>query len=149
MPGRRKQRVRKHNKQTNKKTSQVLQTEVDQSEDCTHYTTLLHYYTTNTLTFPLSGLNRELTLYLVARLLAVVDLLQRDGARRKEVTQFGQIDAVPEPLLQLCGGGQLLVQAGLHPPVGGAHRTRDVALHSLASETTLIKLLFTRTQQDA
>lgn len=74
-------------------------------------------------------------LYLVARLLAVVDLLQRDGARRKEVTQFGQIDAVPEPLLQLCGGGQLLVQAGLHPPVGGAQCTRDVALHSLASET--------------
>lgn len=61
---------------------------------------------------------------LVARLLAVVDLLQRDGARCKEVSQFGQVDAVPKPLLQLRGGRELLVQTRLHPPVGGEHIQR-------------------------
>ena len=53
--------------------------------------------------------------HLVTRLLAVVDLLEGDGVRGEEVSQFGQIDAVPEPLLQLRGGRQLLVQTGLHP----------------------------------
>ena len=41
---------------------------------------------------------------LVARLLAVVDLLEGHGAGSKEVSEFSQIDAIPEPLLQLGGG---------------------------------------------
>lgn len=55
--------------------------------------------------------------HLVTRLLAVVDLLEGDGARGEEVAQLGQVNAIPEPLLQLRGGRQLLVQTGLHPPV--------------------------------
>lgn len=53
--------------------------------------------------------------HLVARLLAVVDLLEGNRARGKEVAQLGQVDAVPQALLQLRRRGQLLVQAGLHP----------------------------------
>lgn len=66
-------------------------------------------------------------IHLVTCLLTVVDLLEEDGARGKEVAQFGQIDPVPEPLLQLCGGWHLFVQTGLHPPVkkctGNSHYT--------------------------
>lgn len=66
-------------------------------------------------------------IHLVTCLLTVVDLLEEDSARGKEVAQFGQIDPVPEPLLQLCGGWQLFVQTGLHPPVkkctGNSHYT--------------------------
>lgn len=58
--------------------------------------------------------------HLVARLLAVVDLLQGDRFWSKEVAQFGQIHAVAQALLQFCGGRQLLVQTGLHPPAGRA-----------------------------
>ncbi len=61
--------------------------------------------------------------HLVPRLLAVVDLLEGDSARGEEVTELGKIDAVPEPLLQLCGGRQLLVQTGLHPSVERAPQT--------------------------
>lgn len=61
---------------------------------------------------------RKSRVHLVARLLAVVDLLQGNGLGGKEVSQFGQINPVPQPLLQLRGGGQLLVQTGLHPSAG-------------------------------
>lgn len=54
--------------------------------------------------------------HLVSSLLAVVDFLERDCAWGKEVSQFGQIDTIPEAFLQLCGGRQLLIQTGLHPP---------------------------------
>lgn len=54
--------------------------------------------------------------HLVSSLLAVVDFLEGDCAWGKEVSQFGQIDTIPETFLQLCGGRQLLIQTGLHPP---------------------------------
>lgn len=76
--------------------------------------------------------NQSTCFHLVTRLLAVVDLLEGDGPRGEEVAQFGQIDAVPEPLLQLCGGRQLLVQTGLHPPVRGAdaHHMSHITVHT-------------------
>lgn len=66
------------------------------------------------------GINKRIILavdfHLVSSLLAVVDFLEGDRAWGKEVSQFGQIDTIPETFLQLCGGRQLLIQTGLHPP---------------------------------
>lgn len=52
-----------------------------------------------------SLMNKYTCFHLVACLLAVVDLLEGDGVRSEEVSQFGQIDAISQPLLQLGGGG--------------------------------------------
>jgi len=68
--------------------------------------------------------------HLVARLLAVVDLLQGDGFRGEEVAQFGQIDAVPKPLLQLRGGRQLLVQTRLYPSAENTHTHTNITVNT-------------------
>ncbi|KAG7218836.1 hypothetical protein INR49_019678 [Caranx melampygus] len=51
-----------------------------------------------------------------AELIEVIDLLQGNGVGSKSMTQFGEDDAIPKPLLQLCGSRKLLPQTRLHPP---------------------------------
>ena len=71
---------------------------------------------------------RPQSVYLVARLLTIVDLLEGDGLWGEEVAQLGQVDAVAQPLLQLCGRGQLLVQTCLHPSAHGRQRAEQSGL---------------------
>lgn len=42
-------------------------------------------------------------MHLVTCLLAVIDLLKGDGAWSEEVAELGQINSIPQTLLQLCG----------------------------------------------
>lgn len=89
-----------------------------------------------------------MSFHLVTRLLAVVDLLEGDGLRGEEVAQFGQIDAVSKPLLQLCGGRQLLIQTGLHP---SARRAQQQTSHIIVvkEETYIYKPSFPADNQDS
>lgn len=54
--------------------------------------------------------------HLEARLVAVVDFLQRNMFRTHEVRELREEDAVAQSLLQLGRGWELLVDAGFHPP---------------------------------
>lgn len=54
--------------------------------------------------------------YLISVLLRVKNLLQGNSSGSKAVSQLGQDDSIPQCLLQLSGGRQLLPQTRLHPP---------------------------------
>lgn len=54
--------------------------------------------------------------HLIAGLISVVDPFHRHHLWGEKVGKFAEVDPVPQPLLQLCGRGQVLLQAGLHPP---------------------------------
>ena len=57
-----------------------------------------------------------MTSYRVAWHVLVVDLFERDDLRGQEVPQLCQEDPIAEPLLQLRGRGQLLIDTRLDPP---------------------------------
>lgn len=55
-------------------------------------------------------------MHLIAGLISVVDPFHRHHLWGEKVGKFAEVDPVPQPLLQLCGRGQVLLQAGFHPP---------------------------------
>lgn len=57
-----------------------------------------------------------LEVYLITGLISVVDPFLRHHFGGEKVGKFAKVDAIPQSLLQFCGRGQVLLQAGLHPP---------------------------------
>ncbi len=70
----------------------------------------------------------------VPRLVGVEDPLLGHGLWREEVGQLGQVDPVPQGLLQLGSGRQLLllvvVEAGAHPVLGLLQVTEVLVGHA-------------------
>ena len=62
------------------------------------------------------SLNAMEQTYLIAGLISVIDSFFRHHFWSKKVGKFAKIDTIPQSLLQFGGRGQVLLQAGLHPP---------------------------------
>jgi len=58
----------------------------------------------------------HVTLYPITGLVQIVDLSEGDDFRGTIPAQLAEDDTIPECLLQLCGGRQLLLRTRLNPP---------------------------------
>lgn len=67
-------------------------------------------------------------MYLVAGLISVIDPFFRHHFWSEKVGKFAKIDTIPQSLLQFCGRGKVLLQAGLHPPESTQKLTSEQVL---------------------
>lgn len=63
-----------------------------------------------------SNFTESRMVYLITSLILVINLFCRHQFGGKESGKFSKINTISKSLLQFCGGGQVLLQAGLHPP---------------------------------
>ena len=54
--------------------------------------------------------------YLITGLISVIDPFFRHHFWGKKVSKFAKVDPISQSLLQFCGKGQVLLQAGFYPP---------------------------------